>query len=135
MILKRYPVIDPAATGANIKRLRLERGLSVRDLQDFFGFEEPQAIYKWQRGESLPSVDNLFALGSLLEVSINEILVPAAVQLKIVGEQQDGPCCSSLFSAGSFRYDRLLTSPRPIYRSAASRHPRAFRRFPVQACA
>ena len=56
-----FPVIDPAATGANIVRLRLERGLSVRDIQSFFGFEEPQAIYKWQRGQSLPSVDNLYA--------------------------------------------------------------------------
>lgn len=52
-----FPVIDPVATGANIVRLRQERGLSVRDLQAFFGFEEPQAIYKWQRGQSLPSVD------------------------------------------------------------------------------
>ena len=46
----QYPVIDPVATGENIVRLRQERGLSVRDLQAFFGFEEPQAIYKWQRG-------------------------------------------------------------------------------------
>ena len=133
MIPKRFPVIDPAATGANIKRLRLERGLSVRDLQDFFGFDEPQAIYKWQRGESLPSVDNLFALGSLLEVSINEILVSAALQRKIVSEQQDESCCSSFFPAGCFRYDRLPTALRPIVRSAAGRLRRAFRRFPVQA--
>ena len=37
----RFPVIDPIATGANIARLRQERGLTVRDLQLFFGFEEP----------------------------------------------------------------------------------------------
>ncbi len=30
-----FPVIDPVATGANIVRLRQERGLSVRDLQAF----------------------------------------------------------------------------------------------------
>ncbi|KIR02986.1 hypothetical protein P261_01801 [Lachnospiraceae bacterium TWA4] len=70
-----FPVIDPIATGANILRLRKERGLSVRDLQGFFGFEEPQAIYKWQRGQSLPSVDNLYALGALLQVPMDEILV------------------------------------------------------------
>ena len=51
---KVFPVIDPVATGANIVRLRTERGLSVRDLQVYFGFEEPQAIYKWQKGKSLP---------------------------------------------------------------------------------
>lgn len=72
---KIFPVIDPVATGANILRLRKAKGLSVRDVQNWFGFEEPQAIYKWQKGQSLPSVDNLFALGALLEVSIEEILV------------------------------------------------------------
>ena len=57
MNMKQYPVIDPIATGKNIIRLRVERGMSVRDLQAYFGFEEPQAIYKWQQGKSLPSVD------------------------------------------------------------------------------
>ena len=41
-----FPMIDPVATGANILRLRKMRGLTVRDLQNWFGFEEPQAIYK-----------------------------------------------------------------------------------------
>ena len=92
-----FPVIDPVATGANIVRLRQERGLSVRDLQAFFGFEEPQAIYKWQRGQSLPSVDNLYALGSLLEVPMDEILISARPQLNmIVLEQQAEACCSAL---------------------------------------
>ena len=72
---KIFPVIDLAATGENIIRLRKARGLTVRDLQNWFGFEEPQAIYKWQKGKSLPSVDNLYALGAILGVSMEEILV------------------------------------------------------------
>ena len=75
MMNRYFPVIDPIATGANIAKLRKERGLSVRDLQEYFGFEEPQAIYKWQWGKSLPSIDNLFALGALLEVPLDRILV------------------------------------------------------------
>ena len=91
---KMFPVIDMAATGANILRLRKERGLSVRDLQDWFGFEEPQAIYKWQKGKSLPTVDNLYALGALLEVPMDQILVQCSPQLNIVKTgQQDGTCC------------------------------------------
>ena len=98
MYQKAFPVIDPVATGANILRLRRERGLSVRDLQAYFGFEEPQAIYKWQRGKSLPSVDNLYALGALLEVPIEEILVSARPSLNmIVCEQQANACCSPHF--------------------------------------
>ncbi len=75
MSVIRFPVIDPVATGANICRLRKDRGLTVRDLQHYFGFEEPQAIYKWQRGQSLPSVDNLYALSALLQVPMNEIII------------------------------------------------------------
>ena len=70
-----FPVIDLAATGRNIQRLREERGLTVRDLQAYFGFEEPQAIYKWQKGKSLPTVDNLYALAALLQVTVDDILV------------------------------------------------------------
>ncbi len=70
-----FPVISLEQTGKNIVRLRRAAGLSVRDLQDYFGFEYPQAIYKWQHGECLPTVDNLLALARLLRVSIEELLV------------------------------------------------------------
>ena len=69
------PVINMTKTGQNIVILRKRAGLSVRDLQDFFGFDQPQAIYKWQWGQSLPSVDNLFALSRLFNTSIDDILV------------------------------------------------------------
>lgn len=95
---KLFPVIDPVATGKNIMRLREERGMTVRDLQAYFGFEDPQAIYKWQRGKTLPSVDNLYALGSLLNVHMDDILVPQQAKMNIIKlEQQDGPCCSNHF--------------------------------------
>ena len=94
-----FPVIDPVATGENIQRLRRERGLSVRDLQAFFGFEEPQAIYKWQRGKSLPSVDNLYALSALLDVPMDDIIVSRTIQLnRYHDEQQAAACCSAFVS-------------------------------------
>lgn len=73
--MQSYPVIDLAATGRNIERLRREAGLSVRALQGVFGFSSPQAIYKWQRGRALPTLDNIAVLARLLGVSIEEILV------------------------------------------------------------
>ena len=79
MELKAYPVIDPVATGNNIRRLRMERGLTVRELQSYFGFEEPRAIYTWQKGESLPTVDNLYALGVLFEVSMQLLKVCSVI--------------------------------------------------------
>lgn len=71
-----FPIIDMEATGKNIQQLRMERGLTVREVQEFFGFEEPSAIYMWQRGQNLPSVDNLFALSKLFEVQMEDILIP-----------------------------------------------------------
>ncbi len=84
-----FPVIDPDATGKNIIALRKARGLTVKDIQQFFGFEEPQAVYKWQQGKSLPTVDNLLALSVLLGVTIEQILV-----CKNNKEQQAETCCS-----------------------------------------
>ena len=96
MSLVSFPVIDPAATGRNIMRLRLEQGLTVRDVQVFFGFEEPQAIYKWQSGRSLPTVDNLYALSALLDVRMDEILVAAKPELKIAEIEPQAEACGSI---------------------------------------
>lgn len=73
--MMNMPMIDMAATGQNILRLRKNAGLSVRDLQEIFGFTTPQAIYKWQHGTALPTIDNLVVLSVVLEVSIDRILI------------------------------------------------------------
>lgn len=69
-------VIDVKATGANIRKLREQRKLTVKDVQRFFGFEMPQAIYHWEAGRCLPSVDNLYLLAGYLGVKIDDILIP-----------------------------------------------------------
>ena len=70
-----FPVIDLQRTGRSIEQHRKDSGLTVRDLQEYFGFEYPQAIYKWQHGECLPAVNNLLALALLFGVSIEDLLV------------------------------------------------------------
>ena len=94
-----FPVIDPTATGRNIVRLRKARGLTVKDLQVYFGFEEPRAIYKWQRGETLPSVDNLYALSRILQVPMDSILIPRQLHLLVSEQQDDSSCCSAVLTA------------------------------------
>ena len=73
--MANLPVIDMVKTGQNIGRLRKQAGLSVRDLQDIFGFATPQAIYKWQQGAALPTLDNLVVLAAVLQVRLDDILV------------------------------------------------------------
>ena len=68
------PVVDMKQTGQKIASLRVQRGFSVRDLQNMLGFATPQSIYKWQRGETLPNIENLAALACILSVSIDDIL-------------------------------------------------------------
>lgn len=69
-----YPVLDAKATGARIKELRKQKHLKVEDVSRFMGFESEQAVYKWQRGDSLPTVDNLYALSRLFETTVDDIL-------------------------------------------------------------
>lgn len=85
-----FPMIDLKATGRRIKELREQRGISVRQLQTFLGFEQPQAIYKWQRGECLPSSDNLYAVACYFHVKVDEILVGNRQDFDI---KKDVSCC------------------------------------------
>ena len=75
-----FPTINLVATGQNIVRLRKAAGLSVRDLQDIFGFATPQAIYKWQRGTAMPTIDNLVVLAVIFQVKMDDIIVVDASQ-------------------------------------------------------
>ena len=73
--MNMIPTINMVATGINITRLREQVGLTVKDLQDIFGFATPQAIYKWQHGTALPAIDNLVVLAAVFDVAIDDILV------------------------------------------------------------
>ena len=69
-----YPVIDLHSTGARINELRRERGITVDELRIYLGMNNPNSIYKWFRGEVLPTLENMYALSVILEVPIDEII-------------------------------------------------------------
>ena len=69
------PAIDMMATGRNITMLRQAAGFTVRDLQTIFGFATPQAIYKWQHGTAMPTIDNLVVLAMIFGVTMDDIIV------------------------------------------------------------
>lgn len=69
------PTINMVATGRNIMRLREQAGLSVKDLAEIFGFATPQAIYKWQHGTAMPTLDNLVVLAAVFGVAMDDIVV------------------------------------------------------------
>lgn len=69
------PAIDMVATGKNIARLRETAGLTVKKMAEIFGFATPQAVYKWQHGTAMPTIDNLVVLAAIFEVRIDDIIV------------------------------------------------------------
>jgi len=73
--MNQIPVIDQVATGRQIKALRMACGISVTDLQQALGFANPQTIYKWQRGDGMPSLDNLVIIAAVFGVKVDDIII------------------------------------------------------------
>lgn len=69
------PVIDIEKTGERIKELQANSGLTCVQMQDYFGFNTPQAIYKWRGGKAIPTIDNLVILACLFGVKLDDIIV------------------------------------------------------------
>ena len=67
--------IKQKETGRKIRKLMVENGYSVRDIQEMMGFESPRSVYKWLAGDSLPTVDNLLILSRILHTNMESILV------------------------------------------------------------
>ena len=76
------PFINTVATGRNIDRLRIEAGMSVRDMQMVFGFTTPQAIYKWIHGTAMPTIDNMVILAAMFDVTVDEIIAVDTIDVK-----------------------------------------------------
>lgn len=69
------PTIDMQATGKNIKDKMAAKGMTVADMQGIFGFNTPQAIFKWCRGATLPTLDNLVILANIFGTTMDDIIV------------------------------------------------------------
>lgn len=66
------------ATGQNIKSMVKKQKITVNKMQETFGFNTPQAIYKWFRGDAMPTIDNLVILASILDTTIDNIIITTA---------------------------------------------------------
>ena len=68
------PCIDMQATGQRIRQLRINAGMTIKDIQDACGITST-SVCNWQKGKALPSVDNLMVLAWLWNIKIDDILV------------------------------------------------------------
>ena len=88
-----YLSIQQQATGNRIRELLKENGYTVKDIQEAMGFENPQAVYKWISGRSLPSIDNFLILSKILHTSIEDILVIDGDIVVLIGRRYTHEKC------------------------------------------
>lgn len=70
-----YPNIDLEETGRHIQNVIRKAGYSVREVQEYLHLSCPQPIYRWFRGQILPSLNHMYALSLLLHVHMEDLLV------------------------------------------------------------
>ncbi len=104
--MEKLAVINMARTGRNIAALRLQQGISVRALQQVFGFATPQAIYKWQNGVSLPTVDNLVIFSAVFHVPIDTVFRPRMNNPWAKGKFRGIMKCAEVTSAAEANFRR-----------------------------
>ncbi|OON85730.1 hypothetical protein BXO88_10750 [Oribacterium sp. C9] len=68
------PEYDMKVVGANLKRLRLAKKLSVDYVREYLCLGSVQAIYKYEKGSSYPQADTMFALMELYEADLYDII-------------------------------------------------------------
>lgn len=83
-----YLRIDLERTGRHLEKLIRQRGYSVKYIQRILHLSCPQPIYRWMRGQILPSVDHLFMLARLLHVHMEDLLIPSYEAPEDMAEEQ-----------------------------------------------
>lgn len=68
------PTIDKVKTGQRLRQLMKYRGLTVKDVQSALSLGCVQSIYHWLDGQSLPTLDNIYALSDLLKVPVDLLI-------------------------------------------------------------
>lgn len=84
-----YPNINMLKTGQRLKKLIFEKGFTVKDIQNHLQLSCPQPVYRWMRGEILPSVDHLYVLSKVLGVHMEDMLVPKNLPVATVFETRE----------------------------------------------
>lgn len=69
-----FPIIDRKRTGIRLRRIMDERGLSVKDVQQYLELGSVQSVYHWLNGLSMPTIDNLYALSELFQMPIDDLV-------------------------------------------------------------
>lgn len=100
--------MDMMMTGYLIKRLVSESGYTVSEVQNRLGLSCPQPIYRWCKGQNLPSLDNLFILSGMLGLHMEDFLM-----------QKDEKLCIAVVSESGDREKRVLFYNKRIFEASS----------------
>lgn len=107
--------MDTKMVGAQIARLRKEKGLTQNDLGDRLGVSF-QAVSKWERGETLPDTAILLDLANALETSVDFILTGGSQVLHYRGKFTAAQMSEGILALK--RMGELLGKDNTLYRHA-----------------
>ncbi len=83
------PVLDLEGTGAKIKTIMKDKGITARELQIIMDFPYVQTIYNWFAGKNMPTIDNLIVLAKILAVPMDDLIVTNLVETEIDDEEAE----------------------------------------------
>ena len=83
------PVLDLAATGAKIKTIMKDKGITARELQIIMDFPYVQTIYNWFAGKNMPTIDNLVVLAKILAVPMDDLVVTNLIETVIDDDAEE----------------------------------------------
>ena len=72
--MNKFRNLDMVKSGQRIKKAIQAKGYTVRQIQEILEFECPHPIYRWYKGKTLPSIDNLYILSQLLGMHMEDLL-------------------------------------------------------------
>lgn len=78
--------IDMKATGKNLRRMFITRGLTTKDVSEMLGYDATTAVLNWTGGKVAPRINNLIALSDILGVSLDDIVVTTGEPIEVKAE-------------------------------------------------
>lgn len=70
-----YTSLDMVQTGKKLHYIFIKNGCTVKDIQFFLNLACPQSIYRWLKGQTLPSIDNLYRMAEIFQIHMEDMLV------------------------------------------------------------
>lgn len=70
-----YMCIDMDMTGKRIKDRIKTAGFTVKDVADACCLANPNAVWRWQKGINMPTLDNLVVIAGMCGCGLDDLVV------------------------------------------------------------